>query len=81
LREIENITSKGEIPPVPASGGSTRTSRSSSSGKPSIPDTLKNGRERAPSQSKDLDREKSTSKRFSRSKSRQARETALVKEN
>jgi len=79
LREIENITSKGETPSVPSAGGSTRTSRSSSYGKPSNPEPLKPA-QRAPSQL-NLERgEKSTSKRFSRSKSK-ARDASLVKEN
>jgi len=80
LREIENITSKGEVPSVPSTSGSTRTSRSSSYGKPTIPEPLKPARERLPSQLKDIDREKSTSKRFPRSKSK-ARDTSLLKEN
>jgi len=78
LREIENITSKGETPSVPSNSGSTRTSRSSSYGKPTIPEAIKPARERVPL--KDLDREKSTSKRFSRSKSK-ARETSLKENN
>jgi hypothetical protein len=69
LREIENITSKGEIPSVPSAGGSTRSSRSSSYGKPSIPEAIKPP-QKAPSQLKDIDREKNTSKRYSRSKSK-----------